>query len=235
MLTEFAQRTYLARIERALVGAAAVAKRYVPGTFHVRDNGGREVITEVDRQVSDMLRGELPGAGEGWLSEEDLDDKTRLASDIVWVVDPLDGTREFVDGIPEWCISVGLVVSGVAIAGGVVNPATNELFLGSRDCGVTYNGTPTQAAMRASLDGALVLASRQEYNRGEWKRFEGRAVFDQAHGVRSLQIGSRFCRASRCDVDSVSKTRVGHRRRSRACEFRGRQGRLHRACRPALQ
>ena len=82
---------------------------------------------------------------EGWLSEEDVDDLGRLSKQVVWVVDPLDGTREFVDGIPEWCISVGLVVDGIAVAGGVCNPATNELFLGGLKSGVTYNGRPAQA------------------------------------------------------------------------------------------
>ena len=52
--------------------------------------------------------------GEGWLSEEDVDDLGRLSKRVVWVVDPLDGTREFVDGIPEWSISVGLVIDGTA-------------------------------------------------------------------------------------------------------------------------
>src|SRR6516162_5421650 len=159
MLTEGSQRDYLVRIESALLAATKVAKQYAPGTFHVRDNGGRDVITEVDRRVSDVLRSELLSSGEGWLSEEDHDDKSRLDRKIVWVVDPLDGTREFVDGIPEWCISVGLVENGIAIAGGTSNPATGEVFLGALDCGVTRNGEPVQTTSRSSLDGALVLAS----------------------------------------------------------------------------
>lgn len=172
MLTESVQRQHLARIERALRAATEIAREYAPGTFRVRDNGGCNVVTVVDRRVSEVLRGLLLEPGEGWLSEEDPDDQARLACDIVWVVDPVDGTREFVDGIPEWCISVGLVVEGVAIAGGTCNPATNELFLGSLDCGVTYNGRPVHAATRTTLDGGVVLASREECKRGEWQRFD---------------------------------------------------------------
>ena len=174
MLTEQAQREYLARIEGALTTATAVASQFMSGTFEVKDNGGRDVVTAADRAISDQLRRILLMPGEGWLSEEDLDDKSRLSHDVVWIVDPLDGTREFVDGIPEWSISVGLVVEGIAVAGGVCNPATGEMFLGSLDQGVTYNNQPTKAALRTNLDGALVLASRQEYGRGEWSRFEGR-------------------------------------------------------------
>ncbi|HVP54255.1 MAG TPA: 3'(2'),5'-bisphosphate nucleotidase CysQ [Candidatus Eisenbacteria bacterium] len=168
------EQQYLARIQNALHSASAVVQRFAPGSFSVRDNGGRDVVTQVDRAVSDALRSVLLEADEGWLSEEDVDDLTRLAKRVVWVVDPLDGTREFVDGIPEWCISVGLVIEGKAVAGGVLNPATNEVFLGALNAGVTYNGSPAQPSMKTTLDAAVVLASRQEYKRGEWAQFEGR-------------------------------------------------------------
>ena len=176
MLTNAAETEYLARIQRALYAAHDVVKRFSPGTFAVRDNGGRDVITQVDREVSDVLRASLLRPDEGWLSEEDVDDPIRLSHEVVWVVDPLDGTREFVDGIPEWCISVGLVLNGTAVAGGICNPATNEVFLGALNSGVTYNGRPAQPTSKVDLDGAVVLASRQEYKRGEWKQFEGRQI-----------------------------------------------------------
>jgi hypothetical protein len=105
-----------------------------------------------------------------------VDDLGRLSKQIVWVVGPLDGTREFVDGIPEWSISVGLVIDRTAVAGGVCNPATNELFLGGLNSGVTYNGRRAQPSARKDLDGAVVLASRQEYKRGEWAQFEGKQI-----------------------------------------------------------
>jgi myo-inositol-1(or 4)-monophosphatase len=172
MLTEIQQRQYLARIEEALRAATEIAKRYTPQNCDVRDQGGRDVVTEADRRLGDELRSRLLREGEGWLSEEDPDDQSRLSCDIVWVVDPLDGTREFVDGIPEWCISIGLVEDGVAVVGGTSNPATGEIFLGALDCGVTHNGRPVRVSARSSLAGAHVLASRSEHKRGEWQRFE---------------------------------------------------------------
>ena len=174
MLAETAQREYVARIENALKAAKAVASQYVRGTFEVNDRGGRDVVTEVDQAVSGVLRRALLAPDEGWLSEEDVDDSSRLSRKVVWIVDPLDGTREFVDCVPEWSISIGLAVDGNPVAGGICNPATGELFLGALDIGVTYNNEPVVAAPRPSLDGAVVLASRQEYGRGEWARFEGR-------------------------------------------------------------
>lgn len=168
MPTEARQRQYLRRIERALLSATEVANQFRPGDFDISDHGGRNVVTEVDRRICDLLHTELVRPGEGWLSEEHPDNDERLRCSLCWVVDPLDGTREFVDGIPEWCISIALVESGVAIAGGTSNPATNETFLGALGCGVTRNGEPVQATTRSSLHGALVLASRSECNRGEW-------------------------------------------------------------------
>ena len=101
MLTKLEEHNYLTRIHRALESGSSAAKEFVPGTFSVQDNGGRNVVTQVDRKISDVLRQILLRQGEGWLSEEDVDDQARLGRQIVWVVDPLDGTREFVDGIPE--------------------------------------------------------------------------------------------------------------------------------------
>jgi len=66
---------------------------------------------------------------------------------------------------------VALVDQGRAVAGGICNPATGELILGSLETGVTLNGQTVRASQRASLAGALVLASRSEVNRGEWDRF----------------------------------------------------------------
>ena len=118
----------------------------MPGRFEVHDHGGRDVVTEVDREAQRRAaQSVLLQPGEGWLSEEDADDRARLSKEVVWIVDPLDGTREFVDGIPEWCISVGLTVAGTAVAGGIFNPATGERFLGGLNSGVTYNGLPDRA------------------------------------------------------------------------------------------
>ena len=136
-----------------------------------RKASDRSLITETDRSLNRLLRGRLLRDQEGWLSEEDTDNFERLKKHRVWVVDPLDGTREFVAGIPEWSISVALIEDGLAIAGGVCNPATGEMFLGSIETGLSYNGKPAHASQKDTLKGANVLASRSEVERGEWERF----------------------------------------------------------------
>src|SRR5208283_2034184 len=163
----------LERIHSALEASRSVFARFTPGEIDAEYKAGHDPVTEADRALDAVLRKELLRDGEGWLSEESVDDPIRLQRSCVWVVDPLDGTREFVQGIPEFCVSIGFVEDGRPVAGGICNPATNEIFLGSIESGVTYNGKPAQPSQRTTLDGATVLASRSETKRGEWKQFEG--------------------------------------------------------------
>ncbi|HTA48109.1 MAG TPA: 3'(2'),5'-bisphosphate nucleotidase CysQ [Verrucomicrobiae bacterium] len=162
----------LERIHSALEASRKIFARFTPGAIEADYKVGHDPVTEADRALDAVLRKELLRSGEGWLSEESVDDPIRLQCSRVWVVDPLDGTREFVQGIPEFCVSIGYVENGRPVAGGICNPATNETFLGSVESGVTYNGKPAQSSQRNTLDGALVLASRSEVKRGEWKAFE---------------------------------------------------------------
>ena len=165
----------LERIHAALEASRTVFAHFTPGAIDAEYKAGHDPVTEADRALDAVLRKELLRDGEGWLSEESVDDPIRLQRSRVWVVDSLDGTREFVKGIPEFCVSIGFVENGRPVAGGIYNPATDETFLGSIESGVTYNGKPSQTSQRKSLDGALVLASRSEVKRGEWKPFENAA------------------------------------------------------------
>jgi myo-inositol-1(or 4)-monophosphatase len=176
-LTTPSTNEILERIHAALEAGREVLNRFTPGAIEAEYKAGHDPVTEADRAVDAILKKHLLREGEGWLSEETIDDSSRLNKRRVWVVDPLDGTREFVQGIPEFCISIAMVEDGLPIAGGICNPATDELILGSRDSGVTYNGSPAQPSQRRDLQGALVLASRSEVKRGEWKQFES-AEFD---------------------------------------------------------
>jgi myo-inositol-1(or 4)-monophosphatase len=163
-----------ARIKNALEAARLALAPYVPGNVNVQYKQGDDPVTEADRSVDQVLQGTLLRDGEGWFSEETVDDLSRLEKERVWIVDPLDGTREFVAGIPEWCVSVALVENGKVTAGGISNPATQEVFLGCLAKGLTYNGSPRRVSQRKALEGSVVVASRSETKRGEWEKFRGR-------------------------------------------------------------
>jgi myo-inositol-1(or 4)-monophosphatase len=178
----------LQRIETAISAAREIFSRYTPGAIDAEFKAGHDPVTEADRAVDAVLRQTLLRDGEGWLSEESVDDLGRLEKKRVWVVDPLDGTREFVKGIPEFCVSVGFVEDGRPVAGGIHNPATQETFVGAIDCGVLYNGHPAGPSTRASLQGALTLASRSEVRRGEWKPFEDGPLQIRAMGSVAYKL-----------------------------------------------
>jgi len=179
----------LVRIEAALEAARAVFARFTPGAIETEYKIGHDPVTEADRAVDAVLRQNLLRDGEGWLSEESVDDVSRLSRSRVWVVDPLDGTREFVQGIPEFCVSIGFVEDGRPVAGGICNPATNETVLGAIDCGVLYNGKPARPSQRADLKGSLILASRSEVKRGEWQQFQSGEYQIRPMGSVAYKLG----------------------------------------------
>jgi myo-inositol-1(or 4)-monophosphatase len=160
----------LERIDQALNAAVAALEPFTTGAIEATMKSGDDPVTAADLAVNDVLLDLLPQPSEGWLFEETADSSDRLGRDRVWMVDPIDGTREFVQGVPEWSISIGLVENGQPVAGGVCNPATGERIIGSVETGVEYAGSrPLTAA--TSLSGAVVLASRSEIRRGEWDPF----------------------------------------------------------------
>jgi myo-inositol-1(or 4)-monophosphatase len=197
-LTSPENKETLERIHAALEAAREVLNSFTPGAIETEYKVGHDPVTEADRAVDAILRKTLLRHDEGWLSEETVDDFTRLNKQRVWVVDPLDGTREFVQGIPEFCVSIAMVENGIPVAGGICNPATDELIIGSRDTGVTYNGQPAQPSQRKDLHGALVLASRSEVKRGEWKQFESAEFNIRPMGSVAYKLG--LVAAGRADL-----------------------------------
>lgn len=167
------------RILDGLHAAAQAVRPFTPGDIEFQTKTVRDdPVTAADEAADRVLRSVLPQPGEGWLSEESVDDLSRLECDRVWVVDPIDGTREFIQGVPEWCISIGLLEGGVPVAGGIFNPVSDELIVGSLEDGVTLNGAPVRVTEPgdATTGGGppiSVLASRSEIRRGEWDRFDG--------------------------------------------------------------
>jgi myo-inositol-1(or 4)-monophosphatase len=162
----------LARVRHALRVAEDALRPFTPGDIDYQEKSHRgDPLTAADLAVNLALHGHLLREGEGWLSEETQDDASRLQCKRVWVVDPLDGTRHFVDGTPEWCISVGLVEDGEPVVGGILNPAKAQMVLGAVGLGVTLNGVQVAVSRQDRLEGARVLASRSEVKRGEWGRY----------------------------------------------------------------
>lgn len=161
-------------------GAALAAGAEVRARFgdagEVRYKSAAQPVTEADLAADAILRERLHGArpGYGWLSEETADSGIRLERERVWVVDPIDGTNSFVAEIPEFVVSIGLVVEGITTVAVVYNPVTEEMYRAVQgggawlgDAAIHVAAPPPEGQM------PLMLGSRWEVEHG---RLEGYAA-----------------------------------------------------------
>ena len=161
--------------------AGALILEFYEGDYEVRDKkqGERaakslrdadyDPVTSADRAADDSLRHDLCKAfpAYGWLSEETVDDARRLQQDTVWIVDPIDGTKEVLTGLPEFVVSVALVTDGVPVMGVIYNPSRDELYGAVQGGGTFLNGKRVFCTETQSLDQATLIVSRSEDARGE--------------------------------------------------------------------
>jgi myo-inositol-1(or 4)-monophosphatase len=134
----------LALIRDAAAEAGRIALGYFKQNPEVWMKGGTSPVSEADYAVDRYLRETLTAArpGYGWLSEETADNAGRLAARRTFVVDPIDGTRAFLDGRSTWCVSIAVVENGAPMAGVLDCPAKDEVFAAVLGAGVTKNGRP---------------------------------------------------------------------------------------------
>jgi myo-inositol-1(or 4)-monophosphatase len=132
----------------------------------VADKGGdKGPLTELDLAMDAELSAKLLAAfpADAWISEESPE---RPGGRRTWIVDPIDGTRECVAGIPEWAVSVGLWQDGRPLAGWIYSPPSDRLWFGGPGFGATENGTPVQVRRAAALGDAVVGVSRTDLTKG---------------------------------------------------------------------
>lgn len=117
-------------------------------------------VCEIDLAVDELLKQRLKAIDPeaGWLSEETIDDVARLEAPRVWVVDPIDGTRDYLRGRSGWCVSIALVEEGLPVIGILDAPARGQQWRAVAGGGATRNGAPLKASMRLELPGARVPA-----------------------------------------------------------------------------
>ena len=124
--------------------------------------GASSPVSEADMAVNELLERKLRSAtpGYGWLSEESADDPERLGRSLVWIVDPIDGTRSYLGGRNDWCVSVALVEHGVPVLAAVHVPASDEFFFAARGQGTTLNGELVRATSGITLDFSRVAGPK---------------------------------------------------------------------------
>ncbi len=200
----------------AALSAGEILERYFrDGGFEIEQKGKDNPVTtadfDADHELNRLLRGPFPDYG--WLSEETADSSERLSCQRVWIVDPLDGTKEFIKGIPEFVIAIALAEDGKPILGVTYNPIKREMFWCARgrgcymESGTAFPGCPVDrlesrshrvhVTLTPTLENATVLASRSETSRGEWKAYEGKL---RVNSIGSVAYKLALVAAGRADA-----------------------------------
>jgi myo-inositol-1(or 4)-monophosphatase len=162
-------------VSAAKLAGLAIAEIYDRNdTTHVEKSDDRGPLTEADLKSNALLIESILTAfpTDAILSEETKDTPQRLGNRRCWIIDPLDGTREFTLRIPEFVVSVGFVVDGEIAAGVLYNPASRELFTGLVGAEATWNGAPCRVSDHRSFEGARFLVSRSEYKKGWFDKYK---------------------------------------------------------------
>ena len=195
-------------VDPALVSAIVAATREA-GALALRRSGEDykrwekapdSPVCDVDLEVDSLLAERLKTIDHhaGWLSEETADSPDRLKAERVWVVDPIDGTRDFLRGRPGWCVSVALVENGLPIVGVLDAPARGELWIAAHGQGATCNGVTLKASDRTNLSGSRVPADTLP-----------KADSDLIAVPRANSIALRIAMVAQAEVDLCASLRWG--------------------------
>lgn len=159
--------------------------------------GASSPVSEADIKVNDLIESRLRSATPdyGWLSEESVDDETRLEKRLVWIVDPIDGTRGYLAGREDWCVSVALVENTSPLLAAVFAPVSGEFFFAARGQGTVLNNKPVYAALGAELDFSRMAGPKPLVERLGWSSDE---VFLHPR-IGSLAL--RLCRVAQGSLD----------------------------------
>lgn len=164
--------TDLALLVEAARAAGEIATRHGgKGVEHWQKPGGAGPVSAADMAVDAMLAADLLAARPeyGWLSEETEDDPGRLTRDRVFIIDPIDGTRSFVEGSRTWAHALAVAERGVVTAAVIYLPQRDKLYSAAAGAGAFLNGRPIRVASRDELTGASVLAARPAYAPEHWR------------------------------------------------------------------
>jgi myo-inositol-1(or 4)-monophosphatase len=151
-------RETVARDAALLTGAVREAGALARSMFRTElknwTKGASSPVSEADIAVNDLLENRLRSAAPdyGWLSEESVDDEARLGKKLTWIVDPIDGTRAYLAGREDWCVSVALVEGATPVLAAVFAPFTDEFFFAVRGGGATLNDKRVHATSGTELD-----------------------------------------------------------------------------------
>lgn len=177
--------------------AGVVALKTFKGELKHWTKAGDSPVSEADMAVDALLKMQLAMPGVGWLSEETEDDPARLDMRRLWIADPIDGTRAYIAGLPDWTIAVALVEDGRPLLGCVYAPVTDEMFFAEAGKGATLNGTRIAVSDAADLSGARLNGPRKAMEELQ-KMQPSLQILPRIHS-----LALRFCRVAQGELDGA--------------------------------
>ncbi|QWG26108.1 3'(2'),5'-bisphosphate nucleotidase CysQ [Bradyrhizobium sediminis] len=161
--------------------------------------GASSPVSEADIAVNDLLENRLRSATPdyGWLSEESVDDEARLQKRLTWIVDPIDGTRGYLAGREDWCVSVALVEDATPVLAAVFAPASDEFFFAMRGRGAVRNDETVRAAPGGELDFTRVAGPKPLVER------LSRSPQDIVLHPRIGSLALRLCRVAQGSLEAA--------------------------------
>ena len=186
--------------KEAAIEAGGLILGYFKADYEIKDKGYHNPVTTADHAADSRLKEILISAKPdyGWLSEETIDSPERLTKERVWVVDPLDGTKEFIEGVPHFVVSIGLVENGTPIVGVLYNPVTGETFTAAQGEGAQLNGEPIRCTTKDNVGDMVILNSRSETRRGLWEPFDD--TFGELRAIGSVAYKLGLTAAGKADI-----------------------------------
>ena len=184
----------------AAIEAGGIILNYYKADYEIKDKGYHNPVTTADNAADTRLKEILMVArpNYGWLSEETVDSPERLTKDRVWIVDPLDGTKEFIEGVPHFVVSVALVENGNPIVGVLYNPVTAETFTAAKGEGAELNGEEIQCTTEDNVGNMVILNSRSETRQGLWAPYDG--TFGELRAIGSVAYKLGLTAAGQADI-----------------------------------
>ncbi len=184
----------------AAQSASEIIARHAAGTRESVDKGPDSPVTLADLEADEAIRQRLHRSfpDDPILSEETRDTPAREAAERIWVVDPLDGTKEFIEGVPEFAISIALVLRGEPVVGVVMHAPSRECFWGAQGEGAFAGEQPLGVSSTARLSEAVALVSRSEQRRGQLAEWSG--WFRELRPVGSVALKLAWIAAGRGDL-----------------------------------
>ncbi len=182
----------LALIRKAVLEAGKIAKdAFDADDAEIWDKDKGHLVTDADIAVNDYLLKTLCQArpGYGWLSEETKDDHSRHACPRTFVVDPIDGTRAFIDRTPNFAVSVAIIQDGQSIAGVVYNPLKDEMFEAALGNGAKLNGVKISAPNAEAVEGIRMVGYARKFRRLGWPDMNCRVANSMAYRMVLVASG----------------------------------------------